>query len=480
MKITKISLNNFRAFRGECSIDLHEGRNLLLYGENGSGKSSIFQALDLFLAPNRTPIADHKNIFVMSEDGYVKLEIGDGTNPSDIYEWEETSHPSSESIILESSKTKGFLDYRALLHTHFVQRQADQVDVFDLLVNTLLANIQNPVTRIPFREEWQPIKQLATKRRSKSSEDRINKGLINFNAGLIRLLDDLTVKANDILNLFEHNTTMQLSLLGNGLVFNTNSREIENRYIYLTAEYYGRPITRHHHFLNEARLSAIGISIYLGALLLNPPSSLQVLFLDDVFIGLDMSNRLPLLDVLEQFFSDWQILSMTYDRVWFEMVKKRVEVWQPSWELAELFCKKSDECDIPVYHSSKDYLSVAQQHLDNNDLKAAAIYIRSAYERELKFFCDKHKLPVQYCENRKMQKSEHFWFVVKSQKTTDEADLLDSVLVNRIELYRSSILNPLSHTVPVNLVRHEVSEALQTVTNLKNTLRPVERGGLQL
>jgi len=479
MKITKILLKNFHAFRVECEIDLHEGKNLLVYGENGSGKSSIFQALDLFLAPVRMPFVDHKNIFVMNEDGYVKLEIGDGINPSDIYEWEETSHPSSESIILESSKTKGFLDYRALLHTHFVHRQANQVDVFDLLVNTLLANIQNPATRIPFGEEWQSLKQLATKRRSKSREDSINEGLKNFNAGLTKLLVDLTVKANDILNLFEHNTTIQFSLLGNGLVFNTNSKEIENQSIYLTVEYYGRPLTRHHHFLNEARLSAIGISIYLGALLLNPPSDLQVLFLDDVFIGLDMSNRLPLLDALEQFFSDWQILLMTYDRVWFEMVRKYVEVWTIKWKEVELFCAKSDEGDIPVYHPSKDYLSVAQQHLDNNDLKAAAIYIRSAYEREIKYFCDKHNLVVRYCENHKQQKSDDFWQVVKSQKTQDGADMLDPVLINQIELYRASILNQLSHTAPVNLVRNEVRDARQAVTHLKNTLRPVERGGLQ-
>ena len=266
---------------------------------------------------------------------------------------------------------------------------------------------------------------------------------------------------------------MQFSLSGNGLLFNPMTKEIENQTIYLTAEYYGRPLTSHHHFLNEARLSAIGISIYLGALLLNPPSELQVLFLDDVFIGLDMSNRLPLLEVLEQFFSDWQILMMTYDRVWFEMMRKRMEVWTIKWKEVELYCAKSDEGDIPVYHESKYYLAVAQQHLNNNDLKAAAIYIRSAYERELKFFCDKHKLPVQYCENRKQQKCEYFWNVVKLQKIKGGADLLEPVLENKIELYRSSILNPLSHTAPFNFVRSEVSDSLQVVTELKSILRSV-------
>lgn len=48
MRIKKIEIQNFRAFYGNFEIDLG-GKNLLLYGENGSGKSSLFYALKLFL-----------------------------------------------------------------------------------------------------------------------------------------------------------------------------------------------------------------------------------------------------------------------------------------------------------------------------------------------------------------------------------------------------------------------------------------------
>ena len=50
MKITKIEIKNFKAFRGPDVIDLGEkGQNLLLYGENGSGKTSLYEALKFFL-----------------------------------------------------------------------------------------------------------------------------------------------------------------------------------------------------------------------------------------------------------------------------------------------------------------------------------------------------------------------------------------------------------------------------------------------
>ena len=50
MKITDIEIKNFRAFPKTHHINLHNaGKNLLVYGENGSGKSSLYLALKYFL-----------------------------------------------------------------------------------------------------------------------------------------------------------------------------------------------------------------------------------------------------------------------------------------------------------------------------------------------------------------------------------------------------------------------------------------------
>ena len=50
MRVTKIEIKNFRAFYGTLEIDLHKtGKNLLVYGENGSGKTSLYLALKSFL-----------------------------------------------------------------------------------------------------------------------------------------------------------------------------------------------------------------------------------------------------------------------------------------------------------------------------------------------------------------------------------------------------------------------------------------------
>lgn len=57
MKITKISVQSFRAFDEPFELDLDGGRNLLLHGENGSGKSSIYVALKRFFEERGDDIA---------------------------------------------------------------------------------------------------------------------------------------------------------------------------------------------------------------------------------------------------------------------------------------------------------------------------------------------------------------------------------------------------------------------------------------
>jgi len=52
MKLQKITLKNFRGARGPVSLALRNGQSLLLYGENGTGKSSFADAVEWFITNN--------------------------------------------------------------------------------------------------------------------------------------------------------------------------------------------------------------------------------------------------------------------------------------------------------------------------------------------------------------------------------------------------------------------------------------------
>ncbi len=52
-RVTKFEINNYRAFFNQYAFELPQGENLLVYGENGSGKSSLFKALSNYLTSSR-------------------------------------------------------------------------------------------------------------------------------------------------------------------------------------------------------------------------------------------------------------------------------------------------------------------------------------------------------------------------------------------------------------------------------------------
>lgn len=126
--------------------------------------------------------------------------------------------------------------------------------------------------------------------------------------------------------------------------------------LFFDIKYIGVKIPSYHTFINEARLSALGICLYLAAIKTYPQnaSDLKILYLDDVFIGLDTSNRIPLLRIIKNEFidHDFQIFISTYDRRWFETSRSWFEAEKCNFKCLELFVNDDDgnpaTPDVPV------------------------------------------------------------------------------------------------------------------------------------
>ena len=471
MRITEIEIKNFRAFYGSYQIDLHRaGKNLLIYGENGSGKSSLYLALKLFLesAVHDHRFEKHQNIFIKDdESGYIKLCLrADQHSGQSIYEWSKTVKETDDPLISDASKTKGFLDYKTLLATHYIQRERDTVNIFDFLIDTLLANTINDVTDQSFADEWAGIQRAipirTTDRQVAALEDRIQ----NFNTGLASKLEELRRQASEILDKFGYKVTLDFDF--RGITYNRNTKGLDNQQILLRVQFFERDIDSHHRFLNEAKLSAIAVAISFASFLLQPESDLKILALDDVLIGLDMSNRLPVIDIIKKYFSDYQIFFMTYDRAWYEIVKQRTA--DSEWKYADFYFSQTDEHEIPIYIENKAYLKKAKEYFKANDFKACVIYLRTAFEVAIKKFCEKKNLQVKYRENPKNLTSNDFWTAIKNGKEKDGTPFLEKELIEKIELYRNITLNPLSHSRIVPAINGEISEAIEVVEELETQL----------
>ena len=180
------------------------------------------------------------------------------------------------------------MSYRELMKIHFIDKE--KVNLFDFLFEEhgLLYEIQNPVSRVPETKTslgalWKKLGQ---------DPDEIL--LLDFNDGLNAQLKELTEYLNKLLRYFDSNLNVNLS----SKPITIDQARAKQSEVTLDVVYCGKDIEGYHLFLNEARLTAIAISIYLAAHLSVPKGDFEILFLDDIFTGLDTSNRLPLLQIL--------------------------------------------------------------------------------------------------------------------------------------------------------------------------------------
>ena len=237
----------------------------------------------------------------------------------------------------------------------------------------------------------------------------------------------------------------------------------------IEATLFDQYIGEHYNFLNEARLSALALSIYLAALKTNPTSSeCKILFLDDTFIGLDMGNRLPLLSVLNDKFTDYQIFITTYDRAWFELAGTYL---QGNWKAIEMYTKEErlvermDGSRYPVgsveelagsweiqfenaliIDPSLDYLSKAQLYFDKRDYPACANYQRKWCEQFLKgYLQENYRLEIGSDDSvQAITKLETLFNKLRSFYK-DCGLVLPEMIEKDYPRHRDTVMNPFSH-----------------------------------
>lgn len=227
-------------------------------------------------------------------------------------------------------------------------------------------------------------------------------------------------------------------------------------------------------FLNEARLSGLGLALYLGGRLACTPSgettSLKLMVLDDVLIGLDHANRLPVLDLLRSHFADWQIVLLTHDRTWFDLARDHVteNTWA-CWEVHE--GDQQAAAPQPIAREVQDrpakaLLAKAREQLKLGYVEAAANYTRQAFEHGLRKGCELLKVPMNFKVDPAGHKTQDFLDALNKDKAptpvkVKQADWKDCL--KRVELFKNVVMNPYSHHAAPNIPQQEVADATDAV-----------------
>jgi energy-coupling factor transporter ATP-binding protein EcfA2 len=507
VRIARITISDFRGFPpgDPYRFQLENGKNLLLHGENGAGKTSLFLALRLLLSPQKPKkvFTDFQHIFAQRDatrPGVVAVDMTAGS-PSD-YRWDAGNpHPSEDknnSTFLEIARRATFLDYKALLRTSFLHEDKEQINLFHLLVGSLLHNAEFPDGQT-VAKSWHGIRHYwGGKRRRRSQRDgrraHINRlakafrdqldGLLNAEKnGVVaktnKLLEALSRALSLTPNQASSEEVLEISLkVGEPKLSTADMRrtlpphQFDGEDVILRATFGGKPIEHPAIFFNEARLTAIALALYLGTTLATIPKAqtsnlCPLLVLDDALIGLDLAHRMPLLDILNgEDFKDWQIFLLTFDANWFDMASDQLPA--NMWVKQRLHAKAhGGGWEVPVLETDAPYLDRAWSHIQAGDFKAAGVYLRTAWENVMRSFCEDRALKIPLKREMNEYKAEDFWPLIKHYEFKPAHRVVDAALAEEIEICRRYVLNPLCHNDPDRPTRVEVRRAHSALSRLK-------------
>lgn len=498
-RICRIELENSRAYYNRLTVSLDKGENLLLYGENGSGKTSMYKGLNDFIQSFYKPVNYTCNRYkIRGEIGEVRVCIGDFAPATHKFsnivdysfsEGADNTNVQNTGYLKALAQAKGFLNYKDLLRMYLYEDV--NPNLFEFFVEHLLKN-HIPIAqggRVALLDEWKKTKDdiKNVNNRNSRKHRRGKEELVDFETRLRAVLDNLFAEVNRYLTSFFPNFILDIDYDLKPMRFSYGTRRGKANWtithdLRLVVNSGRAQIKYYNEGLNEARLSAIAICIYLAALRANSGSELKLMFLDDIFIGIDSSNRTPILKILNQEFIDFQIVIATYDRSWYCLAKKYLNNLNPgAWKCVSLFTKPKYDHGIefvePVLVQSDSLLDRAKQYLHGGrefDLPAAANYFRKALEellsedhmpKELFFKDDFSLIPGHRLTDHVKAVSRLFSMVG-----------IDKQYINVIDSYLSPLIHPLSHyedEIPV--YRNELLDIEDAINGLTKQIEDFPR-----
>ena len=528
-KIKSITLRNFKYFFGketeqpQNKIELDK-QNLLLYGENGSGKSSIYWALYTFLqSAIKDPRSEIEKYFEPTKDQNLRNRFAQPDDESGIIvEFTAPSGGTIKELKRNTDRTFSINTYRdtfterALIGSDFINykflskiydfRNSEPIDLFEMFERDILMFIDfeeaykehdGTLSTKTYASDWWKFiceghKTLPknTNKVAERTDEYIqfqNETIPKFVALLKSFLIDITKGANDLLEKeFKEDFRIKFDTDSIECIFNKridgknkqkdgklHKPKIPLQVIFnhgSLAEA-NKAIIKPHTFLNEARLTAIALAIRLSILDRRPtfPNSARILVLDDLLLSLDMSHRDKVLDILlsNSFINTYQILILTHDRAFYNMCKNRIQDrFEMGWIFKEMYQHQTEAgIPCPFIPEQSNYLDLAKKYLKEFDYPASANYLRKETERVFKYL-----LPRNLCLHFKED---------KGMVTLQLDNLISNFLkyfkelggniepFKKLKEHKDLLLNPLSHdNTESPIYRRELDNIIEILKKL--------------
>lgn len=518
-KINEIVINGFKAFPSLYKIELG-GKHLLMYGENGSGKSSIYYALHCIFNSYRKP-DNGKKYFDKNNSQNLINRFFIPKDERDIPYVAVNWYDGGRNVFLSAVSEHGCdgFDRLSELETYFVNHQllngffnftnSNSINLFPIFQREILPYkyIDEQGTYLSLM--YEQIEEEASKLGNKSSTKKINEMIDIFNRELEGFIGDINIAVSDIYkNHFKADGEQDLSIVltypeenpnpdvyFDGFRLKWDNRLIKNQkgeleraknksliepIIGISIKEDGNEIPKPHVYFNEAKLTAIALSIRFSLLKginpaddTNPPEG-SFLALDDMLISLDMSNRAKVVDFLLKISDKYKIYLFTHDKMFFEYFKHKTKKNQDAWVYKEIYM---DYDKTPYIRNSEDYLGQAEHYIKQHEYEIAGNFLRKEAEAFCKDFLPKKKQLTGDFAHLDLN-----GLIMNCKDYAAESGVIDISIFNELDEHRKFILNPSSHdSYDVAKYGHEVKRCLQTLRKLREIIiRPFLKFGSQV
>ena len=514
--INRIHICGFKAFPNDFELQL-EGKNLLMYGENGSGKSSIYYALHcMFQAPLKPdagkkyfdPASEQhlKNLNNLDADSKIWIDF-DGRHPF-IYNIDKEGYQFTllgGKHPLPAQINGCFVNHQFLFH-FFNFRNSQRINLFPVFIKDILPFCKDDNTGLHIGEMYDEITASIIKKGRHIHPDYIS-NIEYFNKAVKKVVEDINIYASDRYNESfkdegdnelvirlrydsnfdkpEDDTNEYWLKYDNIIELVKENGEIKERkssYKKLNEPFIGleiserlpnghlRKIVKPHTYFNEAKLTAIALSVRFALLNIEKPADGRFLALDDMLVSLDMSNRAKVVDFLLKISDKYKIYLFTHDRAFFEHFKERIYFANKSkgvakedgWLFKELY-KDDTPTNNPKDFNSESDIARARKHYQEFDYPAAANYLRKAVEAMVnEVFPPKLSKQNDGAKHERLRNVLEISFDFFSKiQGFDLADL--SRLIANLNL----LMNPLSHkSTETNVYKIELKEIFAIIERL--------------
>lgn len=223
--------------------------------------------------------------------------------------------------------------------------------------------------------------------------------------------------------------------------------------------FHGTPTQPPRKYLSESHLNSLGVVLFLAnARIFNKKA--RFLVLDDIVTSFDTSHRRRLLRLLREEFSEWQIIILTHENIWFDIIKK--EMAQHGWLFHEV--RSDDTNGILLENSPATLKEIIEQKKGKEDV---ANDLRKLLELVLKNICHALEVKVAFRFNDINEKrmADELISQLRSTLKDKSPDLLKTQIFS--DLAGSALIaNLVSHDNPDKIVGADIDVLLEDIEKL--------------